>query len=126
MSKSLRIIFMGTPAFAVAGLRSIIKSHHSVVAIVTAPDRPAGRGKKMQFSAVKEEALAHGIPLLQPEKLNDTKTIEEIIAFNADVFVVVALGCYPSLFGLFRLWVHLIFMPHYFHNIVVLHLSIGQ
>ena len=96
MSKSLRIIFMGTPAFAVAGLRSIIKSHHSVVAIVTAPDRPAGRGKKLQFSAVKEEALAHGIPLLQPEKLNDTKTIEEIIAFNADVFVVVAFRMLPK------------------------------
>lgn len=75
MSQSLSVIFMGTPDFAVAGLRGIIESHHNVVAVVTTPDRPAGRGKKLRFSAVKEEALAQGIPLLQPEKLNDKKLL---------------------------------------------------
>lgn len=96
MSKSLRVVFMGTPAFAVAGLRSIIESHHTVVAIVTAPDRPAGRGKKIQFSAVKEEALAQDIPLLQPEKLNDKSIVEQLHAFNADVFVVIAFRMLPK------------------------------
>lgn len=96
MSKSLRVVFMGTPAFAVAGLRSIIESHHKVVGIVTVPDRPAGRGKKLQFSAIKEEALAQDIPLMQPEKLNDKSTIEQLKAFHADVFVVVAFRMLPK------------------------------
>lgn len=96
MSKSLRVVFMGTPAFAVAGLRSIIESHHEVVGIVTAPDRPAGRGKKLQFSAIKEEALAQDISLMQPEKLNDKSTIEQLKAFHADVFVVVAFRMLPK------------------------------
>jgi methionyl-tRNA formyltransferase len=96
MSKSLRVVFMGTPAFAVAGLRSIIESHHEVVGIVTTPDRPAGRGKKLQFSAIKEEALAQDIPLMQPERLNDKSTIEQLKAFHADVFVVVAFRMLPK------------------------------
>ena len=57
MSRSLRVVYMGTPAFAVSGLRSIVESQHEVVGIVTAPDRPAGRGKKLRFSAVKDAAL---------------------------------------------------------------------
>ena len=96
MSKSLRVVFMGTPSFAVAGLRNICESHHDVVAIVTAPDRPAGRGKKIHFSAVKEEALAQDIPLLQPEKLNDKSTVEQLRAFKADIFVVVAFRMLPK------------------------------
>lgn len=96
MSKSLRVVFMGTPAFAVAGLRSIIESHHEVVGIVTVPDRPAGRGKKIQFSAIKEEALSQDIPLIQPEKLNDKSIIEQLKAFHADVFVVVAFRMLPK------------------------------
>lgn len=117
MSKSLRVIFMGTPAFAVAGLRGIIESHHSVVAVVTTPDRPAGRGKKLRFSAVKEEALAQDIPLLQPEKLNDKNTIEQLKAFEADVFVVVAFRMLPKVvwklpqLGTFNL--HASLLPHY-------------
>lgn len=117
MNKSLRVIFMGTPAFAVAGLRGIIESHHDVVAVVTTPDRPAGRGKKLRFSAVKEEALAQGIPLLQPEKLNDTNTIEQLKAFKADVFVVVAFRMLPKVIwkipqlGTFNL--HASLLPHY-------------
>ena len=117
MSQSLRVIFMGTPDFAVAGLRGIIESHHNVVAVVTTPDRPAGRGKKLRFSAVKEEALAQGIPLLQPEKLNDKKTTEQLKAFEADVFVVVAFRMLPKVvwklpqLGTFNL--HASLLPHY-------------
>ena len=66
MSKSLRVVFMGTPAFAVPGLRSIVASQHELVGVVTAPDRPAGRGKKLRFSAVKDAALEYNIPLFQP------------------------------------------------------------
>ena len=117
MSKSLRVIFMGTPTFAVAGLRGIIESHHDVIAVVTSPDRPAGRGKKLRFSAVKEEALAQDIPLLQPEKLNDPNTIEQLKAFEADVFVVVAFSMLPKVvwnlpkLGTFNL--HASLLPHY-------------
>ena len=117
MSKSLRVIFMGTPAFAVAGLHGILESPHEVVAIVTAPDRPAGRGKKLRFSAVKEKALAQDIPLLQPEKLNDKNTINQLKAFNADVFVVVAFRMLPKVIwkipplGTFNL--HASLLPHY-------------
>jgi methionyl-tRNA formyltransferase len=117
MGKSLRVIFMGTPAFAVAGLHGILESPHEVVAIVTAPDRPAGRGKKLRFSAVKEEALAQDIPLLQPEKLNDKNIINQLKAFNADVFVVVAFRVLPKVIwkiptlGTFNL--HASLLPHY-------------
>ena len=117
MSRSLRVVFMGTPAFAVAGLRGILESHHRVVAVVTAPDRPAGRGKKMRYSAVKDETLTQGIPLLQPEKLNDQDTIEQLKAFNADVFVVVAFRMLPKVIweippqGTFNL--HASLLPHY-------------
>lgn len=96
MSKSLRVVYMGTPQFAVAGLCSILKSNHHVVGIVTAPDRPAGRGKKLTPSAVKIEALAHNIPLFQPEKLNTNEIAKELIALNADVFVVVAFRMLPK------------------------------
>ncbi len=96
MSKSLRVVFMGTPAFAVAGLRGIIQSHHKVVGVVTTPDRPSGRGKKIQFSAVKEEALFHNLSLLQPEKLGTQKTIDDLKALEADVFVVVAFRMLPK------------------------------
>ncbi len=117
MSRSLRVVFLGTPAFAVAGLRGVLDSQHHIVAVVTAPDRPAGRGKKMRYSAVKEEALAQGIPLLQPEKLNEQDTIEQLKAFNADVFVVVAFRKLPKVvwvippLGTFNL--HASLLPHY-------------
>ncbi len=117
MSTSLRVVFMGTPAFAVAGLRGVLESRHEVVAVVTAPDRPAGRGKKLRFSAAKEEALAQGIPLLQPEKLNDKNTLNQLKAFNADVFVVVAFRMLPKVvwsippLGTFNL--HASLLPQY-------------
>ena len=90
MSRSLRVVYMGTPAFAVSGLRSIVESQHEVVGIVTAPDRPAGRGKKLRFSAVKDAALEYNIALYQPEKLSSEETVAQLKALQADVFVVVA------------------------------------
>lgn len=91
----MKIVFMGTPEFAVASLDLIYRSHHLVVAVVTAPDKPAGRGLKMQFSDVKGYALEHNIPLLQPEKLKDPQFLEVLKNLNADVFVVVAFRMLP-------------------------------
>ena len=73
----MRIIFMGTPDFAVPVLQSLINSRHEVVAVVTQPDRPKGRGKNMQFSPVKECALAHNIPVMQPVNVSVPEVIDE-------------------------------------------------
>jgi methionyl-tRNA formyltransferase len=91
----MKIVFMGTPEFAVASLDLIHQSHHQIVAVVTAPDKPAGRGLKMQFSEVKEYALTHNIPILQPEKLKDPQFIAHLKSLNAEVFVVVAFRMLP-------------------------------
>lgn len=91
----MKIVFMGTPEFAVASLDLIHRSHHQVVAVVTAPDKPAGRGLKIQFSEVKEYALAHNIPILQPEKLRNPQFLDQLKNLNADVFVVVAFRMLP-------------------------------
>lgn len=93
---SLRIVFMGTPDFAVASLEKIIAAGHNVVAVVTAPDRPAGRGQKLLFSAVKEAALKHSLPVLQPEKLKNENFIADLKKLNADLFVVVAFRMLPE------------------------------
>jgi methionyl-tRNA formyltransferase len=117
MSKSLRVVFMGTPAFAVPGLLSIVESHHEVVGVVTAPDRPAGRGRKRHFSAVKEAALEHNILLLQPQKLSSKQTVSQLKALNADVFVIVAFRMLPKIIwelpqlGTFNL--HASLLPQY-------------
>ena len=117
MSKSLRVVFMGTPAFAVPGLRSIMESQHELVGVVTAPDRPAGRGKKLRFSAVKEAALEYNIPLFQPEKLSSDNTVAQLEALEADVFVVVAFRMLPKVvwelpqLGTFNL--HASLLPQY-------------
>lgn len=96
MSKPLRVVYMGTPEFAVAGLKGIMDSHHQVVGVVTAPDKPAGRGKKLRESAVKVEALCAELPLLQAEKLNTQETINAIKEWNPDVIVVVAFRMLPK------------------------------
>ena len=88
----LRIIFMGTPEFAVGTLKSLIESRHEVVAVVTQPDKPKGRGNTMQFPPVKECALAHGIPVLQPVKVGEPKVIEELRSYQPDLIAVVAFG----------------------------------
>jgi methionyl-tRNA formyltransferase len=94
--KKLRIVFMGTPEFAVASLGALLNSEHEVVAVVTVPDKPAGRGQKIHESAVKQFAVRHSIPVLQPEKLRDEVFLSSLAAFAADLFVVVAFRMLPE------------------------------
>ena len=89
---SLRIIFAGTPDFAASALSELIKSEHQIVAVYTQPDRPAGRGRKLRASPVKEVAMENNIPVLQPETLKEAETHETLRSFNADVMVVTAYG----------------------------------
>ena len=91
-----RVIFLGTPAFAVASLQALVEAGYQVVAVVTAPDRPAGRGMKLQASAVKQYALAHQLPVLQPEKLKDEAFLQQLKSLHADVQVVVAFRMLPE------------------------------
>ena len=88
----MRIIFMGTPDFAVCSLERLIESQHQIVAVVTQPDRGAGRGQKVQPPPVKILALRHNIPVLQPERLRDEKTIGALRELDPDLIVVVAYG----------------------------------
>jgi methionyl-tRNA formyltransferase len=92
----MRIIFMGTPQFAVASLDALIKAGSDIVAVVTAPDKPAGRGQKVNQSAVKQYADANGIKVLQPEKLKNPEFIQELEALQADLQVVVAFRMLPE------------------------------
>lgn len=89
---SLRIIFAGTPEFSVPTLEALIGSEHEVVAVYTQPDRPRGRGKKMQFTPIKEVALKHDIPVYQPLSLRNSEAQEELALLNADLMIVVAYG----------------------------------
>ena len=88
----MRVVFMGTPDFAVGTLEALLQSRHQVVAVVTQPDKPKGRGKAMQFTAVKEVAVRAEIPVLQPKKVREPEVVEEIRQFHPDVIVVVAFG----------------------------------
>jgi methionyl-tRNA formyltransferase len=94
--KPHRIVFMGTPEFAVASLRAIYEKAYVIAAVVTAPDRPAGRGQKITPSPVKKFALEHRLPLLQPEHLRDHSFIESLKDLAADIFVVVAFRMLPE------------------------------
>ncbi len=96
MIEGLRIIFMGTPEFAVPSLGKLLKAGYNIVAVVTAPDKPAGRGMNMQQSAVKKVALDKGIKILQPEKLKSPEFLEELKSLQADVHVVVAFRMLPE------------------------------
>ena len=87
---------MGTPEFAVASLDALVGGGYNVVGVVTMPDKPAGRGYKMQFSAVKEYALAHHLPLLQPEKLKNEEFLDALRALHADLQIVVAFRMLPE------------------------------
>jgi methionyl-tRNA formyltransferase len=91
-----RIIFLGTPDFAVASLDAIVRDGWPVVAVVTAPDKPAGRGMQMTQSAVKQYAVEHGIPVLQPEKLKDPSFLQTLRDLRADLQVVVAFRMLPE------------------------------
>ncbi|MHC8948898.1 methionyl-tRNA formyltransferase [Sphingobacterium hungaricum] len=92
----MRIIFMGTPDFAVASLDALLKSNKEVVAVVTSPDKPAGRGQKLHESAVKQYAVQHNIPVLQPEKLRDPEFLAALESFKADLQVIVAFRMLPE------------------------------
>lgn len=113
----MRIVYFGTPDFAVESLDAIMQSRHKVVAIVTVPDRQAGRGQKVIYSPVKQYAIDHGLPLLQPERLRDPQFLETLQGFGADMFVVVAFRMLPEAvwnmpkYGTFNL--HASLLPRY-------------
>ncbi|MCY7358727.1 MAG: methionyl-tRNA formyltransferase [Rudanella sp.] len=117
MAQSARIIFMGTPDFAVASLRALVEAGCDVVAVVTAPDRPSGRGLQLTPSPVKQAAAAAKIPVLQPEKLRDPAFLVQLASFQADLQVVVAFRMLPEVvwamptIGTFNL--HGSLLPHY-------------
>lgn len=92
----MKIIFFGTPDFAVASLQKIMEAGFEVAAVVTAPDKQAGRGLKLQQSAVKQFAVEHNLPVLQPEKLKNPDFIEELRAYNVDLFVIIAFRMLPE------------------------------
>lgn len=92
----MNIVFMGTPEFAAYSLERILQTHHTVKAVVTVPDKPAGRGLKPQMSAVKKLAIQHQIPCLQPEKLSDESFINDLKTLSADLYVVVAFKKLPQ------------------------------
>ena len=116
--KDLRIIFMGTPEFAVESLRQLVEGGYNVVAVVTQPDKPVGRhGSVLHASAVKEYALSKGLPVLQPVKMKDPDFIEQLRSYHADLQVVVAFRMLPEVvwamprFGTFN--VHAALLPQY-------------
>ena len=88
----MKVIFMGTPDFAVGTLEAIIEAGHEVVLVVTQPDKPKGRGKTMQFPPVKECALKHGLEIFQPTKIRESANVEYLRSYNADIIIVVAFG----------------------------------
>lgn len=94
--KNIRIVFMGTPDFAVASLDILVRNGYNVVGVITAPDKPAGRGLQLQQSAVKQYAVSKGIHVLQPEKLKNPAFLEELQALKADLQVVVAFRMLPE------------------------------
>lgn len=94
--KDLRIVFMGTPDFAVASLAALVDNGYRVVGVVTAPDRPAGRGQKIQQSAVKTYALSKQLPVLQPEKLRDENFLAELRSLEPDLQIIVAFRMLPE------------------------------
>src|SRR5438552_3369714 len=92
----LRIVFYGTPEFAVQSLSILVRNNYDVVAVVTAPDKPAGRGQKVTASPVKEYASEHGLKVLQPANLKDESFLEELKSINPDLQVVVAFRMMPE------------------------------
>ena len=92
----MRIIFMGTPEFAVTSLEILIRNHYNVVGVVTVPDKPAGRGQQLQESAIKKFAVANGLRVLQPLKLKEAEFIAELKKLNADLQIVVAFRMLPE------------------------------
>ncbi|MBR5672874.1 MAG: methionyl-tRNA formyltransferase [Muribaculaceae bacterium] len=94
--EELKIIFFGTPDFAVESLSRLVDGGYNVAAVVTMPDKPAGRGRQLQESDVKRYAVEHGLPVLQPVSLKDEAFIEELRSFNAQLFIVIAFRMLPE------------------------------
>lgn len=115
--KDIRIVYMGTPDFAVESLRALVEGGYNVVAVVTMPDKPAGRGHQLQYSAVKQYALSAGLPILQPERLKDENFLVELKSYSADLQIVVAFRMLPEVvwnmprLGTFNL--HASLLPQY-------------
>lgn len=115
--RDLRIVFMGTPEFAVASLKSLLDNNYNVVGVITAPDRKAGRGQKIRASAVKEFALKHNLKILQPKNLKAESFIDELKALNANLQIIVAFRMLPKVvwqmpeYGTFNL--HASLLPEY-------------
>ena len=115
--KDLRIVFMGTPEFAVASLRRLVEEGYNIVAVVTTPDKPAGRGQKIHESDVKVAARELGLPILQPEKLRDPEFVEAMQALQPDLGIVIAFRMLPEViwsmpkYGTFNL--HASLLPQY-------------
>ena len=113
----MRIVFMGTTDFATESLKSLVEKDFNVVGVVTAPDRPAGRGQKIKYSSVKAYALEQGLKILQPEKLKGNSFITDLESLKADLFVVVAFRMLPEVVwampskGTFNL--HASLLPNY-------------
>lgn len=115
--ENLRIVYMGTPDFAVAPLAKLVESGYNVVCVITMPDKKSGRGMNLHYSPVKEYALSKNIPLLQPEKLKDPEFISKLESYNADLQIVVAFRMLPEVvwgmppLGTFNL--HASLLPQY-------------
>jgi methionyl-tRNA formyltransferase len=115
--KDLRIVFMGTPGFAVASLKTLVENGYQVVGVITAPDKPAGRGKKLTAPAVKKYAVEQGLKVLQPQKLKDPGFLDELRSLKPDLQVVVAFRMLPEVvwnlprLGTFNL--HASLLPQY-------------
>jgi len=115
--KPLRIVFMGTPEFAVASLQILVENNFQVVAVITAPDKPQGRGRKIAHSPVKSFALEHEIPVLQPTNLKKPEFLDKLRSYQADLQVVVAFRMLPEAvwdmptWGTFNL--HASYLPQY-------------
>ena len=113
----IKIIYFGTPEFAASQLEAILAAGFEVAAVVTMPDKPAGRGRKLQYSEVKKTALEHNLPILQPEKLKDPLFLEDLASFKANLFIVVAFRMLPAAvwqmpkYGTFNL--HASLLPQY-------------
>lgn len=117
MKKDLRIVFMGTPDFAVASLKALINSNYNIVGVITAPDKPAGRGRKLNESAVKQYAKSIGLNILQPTNLKNEVFIEELKLLKANLQIIVAFRMLPKVvwqmpkYGTFNL--HASLLPNY-------------
>ena len=117
MENKIKIAYFGTPEFAASQLEAILKAGYEVAVVVTMPDKPAGRGRKIQYSDVKKTALEHNLPLLQPEKLKDPVFLEQLASYQAHLFIVVAFRMLPAVvwqmpeLGTFNL--HASLLPQY-------------